>query len=179
MSDLKGPFYIRQSRGGNWDNVVAETPEDTSFPADVLADIYDLHGQVSVWEVETLNAPEVGYLAAALHSGLGKLSDVTLRVVSDWRLTELGLKKKGSAGGSLDNVLNKSGKHWEIVTPTVKETIILAKALKHIDPIFFSQDDVCRLFAISLQERRISISKVSEGMWKLLIEGRYLKFVAE
>ncbi len=152
MNQLRGPFFVRQSRGGNWDAVSAETAEDTSFPADVLADIYDLQGRISVWEIDTLESPDVDFLVAALHSGYGKPSEVTFRFVSEWRLKEVGLTKQKSRGGCLDSELNKSGKHWEIHTPTVKEAIVLAKSLKRLDPKFYTQDYVLQRFAISVQD---------------------------
>src|SRR5437667_60629 len=60
-------LFVRQSRGGNWDSVDGGTPEDLSFPADVVADVLDTGGETSVWEFADLDDPELKRLVAALH----------------------------------------------------------------------------------------------------------------
>jgi hypothetical protein len=154
-------LFVRQSRGGNWDSVTIE-------------------GQTSIWEVDSLVSPEMGRLVAALHSsGAQGLSDMTFRVVSDWRLNKLGLKKKKTAGESSDTALNRASRHWTIEIKTVDDAIRLAKAFKDRDKKYFNQNEVMRQFAIALQEKRISAERVTAGLWKKLIDRGYLQVVAE
>jgi hypothetical protein len=61
-------LFARKSVGGNWDKISNETPEDLSFPADVLADTLDGANEVSVWEINDPPGDELDILAAALHS---------------------------------------------------------------------------------------------------------------
>jgi len=82
-------------------------------------------------------------------------------------------------GESLDPQLNKANKHWVIKINSVGDAIKLAKALKEHEPRVFSRSEIMKLFAKSLQEKRIPVDKVSEGLWKKLLEEGYLQVVAE
>jgi hypothetical protein len=175
------PLFVRKSRSGSWDGVTDQTPEDLTFPADVLADVLDGQNEVSVWEVDDLKGPELDHIVAALHAPTAQnLSDVTFRVVSDWYVkTKLGLRMSKTPGTSLDPTLNRSGKHWVIEIDTVGDAIKLAKAFKTRDAIPFSRVEVMRRVARSLQDGRIPAERISYGLWKKLIEERHLQVVAE
>lgn len=81
-------IFVRKSRRGDWDRVAADTPADLAFPANVLADILDNENEVSVWEVsDPPAAAELDTIVAALHArNVSNLTDVTLRVISDWKV---------------------------------------------------------------------------------------------
>jgi hypothetical protein len=133
-------WFVRKSSRGDWDKVTAETPEDLTFPADVLSDILDTENEISVWQVDDLNSPELVSLAAALHSPAAQnLGDVTFRRISDWRIKDkeqLGLQMQETRGDSVDSVLNKAKRHSVIKISTVGDAIRLAKALKEHPPLF-------------------------------------------
>ena len=171
-------FFARKCGSANWAGITEETPEDLTFPADVLADILDVANEVSVWQVEDHDGSEVEILAAALHSpNAGNLSDMTFRFISKWRLDQLGLKMKQTMGDSVDNKLK--GKHWVIEINTAGEAIKLAKAFIDRPERSFSQADVMRRFAKSVQEKRISTTRISAELWNKLIDGRYIQVVTE
>jgi hypothetical protein len=183
-------LYARKSVGGNWDVINDETPEDATFPADVLADVLEGKNEVSVWEVaqaanqKELEAQDIGpalnTLAAALHSEHAHdLSDVSLRLVSDFGIKRLGLSMRQELGTSVDTGLNKSGNHWIIQVNTAGDAMKLAKLFKRREPCFFSKEEVLRLFATSLQQKRISTDRISSGLWKKLLDGGYLQILAK
>src|SRR5580658_4002976 len=122
-------LFARKSRGGgNWDNVTSDTLEDLAFPADLVAEILDGADEVSVWEIDDPPGPELKILVAALHpQDATNLSDMTFRIISDWKVRQLGLNMAKTLGQSLDHQLNKSGKHWIIKTSNVGDAIKLAK----------------------------------------------------
>lgn len=173
--------FVRQSKRGDWEGVTKETPEDLSFPADVLADVFTGgDNEISVWEIDDSNASEMGYVAAALHGATAtNLSDMTFRVISQWRVDELNLPVRKTKGESLDNILNGSSKHWIIQIRTVGDAIKLAKAFKDRDEITYSQKRVMQQFAVSLQEGRISSRNISSELWKKLVDGKHLQVLAE
>jgi hypothetical protein len=104
------------------------------------------------------------------------LSDVTFRFVSDWKLNKLGLAKRQTTGDSVDTQLK--GKHWIIEINTVADAIMLAKAFKDRPERSFSQAEVMRRFARSVQEMCISTDRITSGLWNKLIDGGYLQVVA-
>lgn len=114
-------LYVRKSRKGDWDQVTDETPENLEFPANILADILDNENEISVWEVsDPPTQEELDAIVAALHPrGIGNLSDVTLRVISGWKVKGLNLAMRKTKGESLDSKLNNAGKHWVIQINTV------------------------------------------------------------
>jgi len=61
-------WFLRKSSRGNWDSITSETAEDLEFPADVLSDILDEENEVSVWEIDDPQGPELNVVVAALHS---------------------------------------------------------------------------------------------------------------
>jgi hypothetical protein len=163
-------LFVRQSRQGDWGRINDTTPEDTSFGIDVLSDIVNFECETSVWQVDSRDDAEVDRLTAALHQRSTKrLSDITFRFVSEWQIKQLGLTKKQTRGDSLDDVLNGSGKHWIIETPSVRHAILLAKGLTTQEPKFYAQDTVMRHFARSIVEKRIKTESVSPELWKILI----------
>jgi hypothetical protein len=183
-------LFARISTGGNWDTITDETPEDSTFPADVLADILKGGNEVSVWEVahapsqKELDAQDLGpaldRLAAALHSEhAGDLSEVTFRIISDWKIKQLHLPMAKEHGASVDADLNRTEKHWTIQINTVGDAIKLAKAFKKRPPHFYSKGQVMRLFAVSVQQGRISTSRIIPGLWNKLLEGGYLQVIAQ
>jgi|ERR1700733_4749201 len=171
-------LFVRKSRGvGNWDGVDSQTAEDLNFPADVLSDVLDAGNEVSIWEVDP-QSTDMDYLVAALHRKTEEnLSDVTFRVISDWRIKQLNFKMKNATGGSLDPKLN--GCHRVVEVSTVLEAIQLAKAFKERDPCLFSRAEVMRRFAASLQAKRISTDKVSHQLWKRLIDEGHMQIVTQ
>ncbi|WP_439375381.1 hypothetical protein [Bradyrhizobium sp. DASA03120] len=174
-------LFIRKSRRGDWDKVDPGAAADLSFPADVLSDILDEENEVSVWEVdEALDPGEVDVIAAALHNrGVGNLSDVTLRVISEFKVKDkdrgLGLAMKTTKGESLDRVLNKAGKHHVIVIKSVGDAIELAKAFKARPPVNRNQGEVMQAMATGLASGRISPDDVSGSLMKKLFEQGYLQ----
>ena len=120
-------------------------------------------------------------IVAALHlPPVDNLSEMTFRIISDFRLDRLGLKKRQSGGTSLiDTGLNASGTHWIIMTPTVREGILLAKGLTHVEPITFSRAQVMRCFSVSLAQKWISPEKVSQRLWQRLMKEGHLEFQAK
>jgi hypothetical protein len=171
-------FFARKCGSGNWDSITKETPEDLAFPADVLADLLGAANEVSVWEVDDADGPEVEILAAALQRpNVGSLSDVTFRFISKWRLDQLGLRMRQTTGDTVDNAVK--GKHWLIETKTVEDAIKLAKAFIDRPERSFSQTDVMRRFARSVQEKRISTKRITPELWSKLIEGRYLQVITD
>jgi hypothetical protein len=153
-----------------------------TFPSDVLADLLDGANEISVWEIgDDANGPEVDHLVAALHSqGAQNLSDMTLRVISDWKIkTDLHLNMRKTRGDSVDSELNKANKHWVIDVATVGDAIKLAKAFKEREELPFSRDNVMRRFAVSIQQKRISTERISAGLWKKLIDDGYLSVAAD
>src|SRR5947207_10372239 len=105
------PFYVRLIKGDEWDSVSSTTGEDTSFPATVLTDVLDTQGETSVWAIPALQTDnrkpnlegrEMARIVAALHlPPVDNLSEMTFRIISDFRLDRLGLKKRQSGGTSL------------------------------------------------------------------------------
>lgn len=183
-------LFARLSTGGDWDAITDKTLEDSTFPADVLADILNAGNEVSVWEIaqaqnqKELDAqdldPALDRLAAALHSEhAADLSEVTFRIVSGWKIERLGLQMKQEHGTSVDSELNKADKHWTIQIKTVGNAIQLAKAFKAREPHFYSKDQVLHLFAVSVQQGWISTNRITSGLWKKLLDGRYLQVVAQ
>jgi len=177
------PFYVRLIKGDEWDSVSSTTGEDTSFPATVLTDVLDTQGETSVWAIPALQTDnrkpnlegrEMARIVAALHlPPVDNLSEMTFRIISDFRLDRLGLKKRQSGGTSLiDTGLNASGTHWIIMTPTVREGILLAKGLTHVEPITFSRAQVMRCFSVSLAQNWISPEKVRSEVVATLNERR-------
>ncbi|MEY9466330.1 hypothetical protein ABH973_006743 [Bradyrhizobium ottawaense] len=170
--------FVRKSRRGDWDKVTDQTAVDLSFPANVLSDILDDENEISVWEVsEDLDAEELDLIVAALHGrNTGSLSEVTLRVISGWKVkTDLKLTMKKTKGGSLDEKLNSAGKHEVIQISTVGEAIALAKAFKAKPPIFYSQEKVMRAMASSIASGRIKTENISSSLMKKLFEGGHLQ----
>lgn len=171
-------LFVRKSRIGDWDRVTKETPEDGTFPADVLADILEGGNEVSVWEFDS--EQELDVLIAALHSPeANDLSDMTFRFISDWKIKDLGLTKRKTQGDSVDPLLNKAGKHWVIEVNTVQEAIKLGKAFKDRESRTFSRPEVMRRFAVSVQQKRIPSEKIKPGLWTKLIRDGYVQVVAE
>jgi hypothetical protein len=169
--------YVRKSRKGDWDKV-ADTPADLTFPANVLADILDNENEISVWEVsEPPKEEALQTIVAALHArGISNLSDVTLRVISGWKIkTDLQLVMKTTKGESLDSKLNNAGKHSVIQIDSVGDAIKLAKAFTARQPIFFGKDQVMKAFASSLAAGRISADAVAAGLVKRLFDEGYLQ----
>lgn len=174
-------LFVRKSRSrGNWDNINNETPEDLAFPADVLADVLDSANELSVWEVNDPPGSELEIIAAALHyHSATDLSDMTFRVISDWKLKQLGLEIIRTPGDSVDSQLNKSGKHGIVRVNTIGDAISLAKAFKAREPHSFSRAVVMRRFAISVQEKRISVERITSGLWRKLIDDGHLQVIAQ
>ena len=172
-------IFVRQSRIGNWDNISSETLEETTFPADVLADLLSNEAQISFWQFDDIDSPEMDRLVAALHAqNTQNLSDMTFRVITDWRIKEqLGFRMNQTQGDSLDATLNKSGRHWTVTIVSVLDAIKLAKALKECEPKIYSRNEVMQRFATSLQERRIQFDKISSRLWRRLIDERHLRVV--
>jgi hypothetical protein len=167
-------LFARVCGSGNWDSVNSETPEDLTFPADVLADVLDHVNEVSVWQIDNPPGIELEILAAAIQPPhAGTLSDKTFRIISDWKIDQLGLKMRQTAGDSLDSRLK--GKHNIIQVNTAGEAIKLAKAFKDRPEKSFSQVDVMRRFAKSVQERHISTKRITPELWSKLIGGEYLQ----
>lgn len=174
--------YVRKSRKGDWDQVTGDAPEDLMFPANVLADILDNENEVSVWQVsDPPTSEELDTIVAALHArGVSNLSEVTLRVISGWKVKDdLKLTMKTTKGESLDSKLNGAGKHAVIQINTVSDAIKLARAFKAREPIFFGRAQVMKAFASSLAAGRISAEAVSAGLIKRLFDEGYLQFVAK
>lgn len=178
MSDARGPFYMRQSRSGDWSKVSESSPEDGTFPADVIADIINLVCQTSVWQVESLDAPEVNYLVAGLVSrNATAFQEMKFRFISEGRLKSFGLRKFQTTGECLDRDLNKSGKHWVIETPTLRDAIIFAKGLIHEEVKFCSKTEVMQQFMQSIQSRRIQIKAFRHELWAHLIDEGHIQGV--
>jgi hypothetical protein len=178
------PILVRLSKSNGWDKVTKDSIEDTSFPADVLADCVDIESDISVWQVHDgnpqeldPNLPQLVRVAAALHHSTDqKLSDMTFRVVSEWRLKQTGLKKRQTKGDSpLDSGLNASSTHWSITIAAVADAIKLAKAFRDRPPIYYSQQEVMRHFVRALEEKWIPVDKVNPGLLKALITDGYMK----
>ncbi|QOZ66574.1 hypothetical protein WN72_09450 [Bradyrhizobium arachidis] len=171
-------IFVRKSRRGDWDRVAADTPADLAFPANVLADILDNENEVSVWEVsDPPAAAELDTIVAALHArNVSNLTDVTLRVISDWKVKkELGLIMKSTRGESLDTKLNGASKHQVIQINSVGDAIALAKAFKFRDPIFRSQAQVMQAMAAALASGRIQSDAVGSGLIKKLFDAGHIQ----
>jgi hypothetical protein len=176
MNDERGPFFVRQSRVGNWDAISRDSNVDLEFPVDVLVDVIDQECQTSLWEVERLDAPEIDYLAAALTSpSASRFRDVTFRFISKYKLATLGLKKYSTKGTSLDKELNK--KHWIVEISKITEAITFVKELKVRDPKIYSKDDVARIFSFSLDSGRLNTNNISKELLLQCINGKHLKHV--
>jgi hypothetical protein len=176
MNDTDGPFYIRQSRVGNWDVILDSTPEDLAFPADILADIVDPNCETSVWEVASLDSADIDYLVPALiPRSASNFTEIKLRIISGWKLDNLGLKKKMTTGTSLDSVLNKKNIHYVVDIATAKAAIIFAKGLKARDAKTYSKDEVMKRFASSLQEQRLQVKNFNHELLVHLVNNKYLQ----
>jgi hypothetical protein len=171
-------LFIRQSRSGDWRAIDRNTSEDMNFPADVLWDVLDRDRETSVWQFENLDEPEFHRLVAALNPrNTEQLVDMTFRAISDQQIEQIALEKRQTRGGTLDDELNKSSRHWIIKVNTVGEAIRLAKALSEHPPITFNQDEVMCKFASSLQGKFINAERVTPKLFKRLIDGGHLRII--
>jgi hypothetical protein len=80
-------------------------------------------------------------------------------------------------GDSLDSKLNNAGKHWVIQINTVGDAIMLAKAFKDRDPIFYGKAKVMEVFASALAAGRITTDAIAAGLVKKLFEEGHLQFL--
>jgi hypothetical protein len=147
-----------------------------AFPFEILADLHDPRGPLSLYEVKSRRDPALIRIAAALHfpksQAKQQVETYTFRGVSPEEFERLGIVFKKTPGDTADADVNEL--HREITT-TLKgpQALKLARLMCRSDPVIFSANRIAR--AISDSIRNEHLPEANKDLLQSLIKEKAVK----
>jgi hypothetical protein len=127
---------------------------DSEIPLDVIHDLWDKNGELSVWLVDDLGV-SLHRVAAALQKDKEQPSGVTFRVLETGSISELGIHPPTkSIGISADKRLNQNTHFWFPVR-TCAQAMKLARAFARHEQKVVSQKVVADQIIASIKANNI------------------------
>jgi hypothetical protein len=147
-----------------------------AFPFEILTDLHDPRGPLSLYEVRSRRDPALIRIAAALHFPKGQtkqqVETYTFRGISPDEFEKLGIEVKKTPGDTADAVVNDL--HREIPTTlTGPQAVKLARLMCRNSPVIFSANKIAR--AISDGIRSKTLPDANKDLLQNLIKEKAVK----